>query len=59
MEKAEEIRAKSLELAIGLLGVLTIPKNQSLNVADAQLYVKDVAELALSFEELISEASPG
>jgi hypothetical protein len=55
----QEIRAKAMELAIGLLGVLTIPKNSSLNVEDAKLYVDDVASLAESFEALIMKDARG
>jgi hypothetical protein len=57
MTEKQEIRAKSMELAIGLLGVLTIPKEVSLNVENAKLYVDDIASLAEAFEELILKAA--
>jgi len=53
MNDRQELKVKSLELAIALLGVLTGPKNSSVNVDDAALYIKDVDKLALEFEELI------
>jgi hypothetical protein len=55
MTEKQEIKVKSLELAIGLMGVLTIPKNESLNVDDAKLYLEDIASLAESFEELVKD----
>ena len=57
MTEKQEIKVKSLELAIGLLGVLTIPKNPSLNAKDAGQYLSDIASLAESFEDLILKAS--
>jgi hypothetical protein len=59
MTEKQEIRVKSMELAIGLLRVLTIPKNSSLDVEDAKRYVDGVAELADSFEALIMKDALG
>ena len=58
MTEKQEIKVKSMELAIGLLGVLTSPKTTSLNVDDAIRTVGDVVKLAGAFEAVILKASP-
>jgi hypothetical protein len=59
MTEKLEIRAKSIELAVKLLGVLTIPSKEVIDVNAAMLYLNSIESLALSFEELILKAAQG